>query len=442
MDEGLYIDPVFGISLGTHWSATQGMHWSADKGSLAPHWGVDYAGGVVRYARKSDPARFEGYPARSEGYYVDRWGYQIWNMRVRVVRSTQADVQTYIPIPKDMGIGSQLVNTKIAFMSVSWDAGWNKDIFVMNADGTNLMRLTRSTKEVFRPVWSPDGTKIAFGSVEEGVYVIHADGTDLRRLIDSEPRARMTQISWSPDGTKIAFTIWRDCNRENYVMHADGSNRTLLTPIMTANGCNRWTIAPAWSPDGATIALPGPSGSPKIYVINADGTNPRGYGPLRSSDYEVLKIFWSPDGTKIAFESEREGVYVMHADGTNLKQLLEKQLLFKSTSATELDWLYPGDLSWSPDGTKIAFVSRDNDGKDKGEISVINADGTNLRRLTNTTAANVQPVWSPDGTKIAFTSHRYGSWQIYMMSADGTNPTRLTSPPGNKQWPAWSPFLK
>lgn len=88
-------------------------------------------------------------------------------------------------------------------------------------------------------------------------------------------------------------------------------------------------------------------------------------------------------------------------------------------------------LSWSPDGTKIAFVG-------VGGLSVINVDGSDLRSLTNNAS---HPKWSPDGTKIAFTSYRDGNWEIYVINPDGSGLRNLTNDPATDMGPAWRPRL-
>jgi TolB protein len=415
--------------------------WSADKGSQTErgdpaYWVVDYQHGIVNTVEER--------LMKTKPY-------------VRGVRSALADVQTGgkeltpIPNPKAVDVGSQLANTKIAFMSVH-DKNW--EVSVINADGSNPTRLTGgegwsvSIRDMSQPVWSPDRTKIAFGLSDRtinGLYVIDADGSNLRRLTDDRNRS-LNQPAWSPDGTKIAFTLWEtgaSCVPETYVMNADGSNRRRVIDI--GEGCLRSHSRErslAWAPDGTKLALLSRSESSAIQVTNADGTEPRGYGPSRDLP-NVGRLSWSPDGTKIALASNplRDDtgtymvmrIYVMNADGTNLKQLLQIRDSYEDSSG-----LNAGGLSWSPDGTQIVFVSRGNN----WDIYVVNADGTNLRRLTNTPADNVQPVWSPEGTKIAFASKRFGNWQIYVMNADGTNLRRLTNIPAGAQWPSWSPFHK
>ena len=133
---------------------------------------------------------------------------------------------------------------------------------------------------------------------------------------------------------------------------------------------------------------------------------------------------WSPDGTKIAFTSLRDGndeVYVMNADGSGQTNL---------TSNAAQDWL-PG---WSPDGTKITFASY-RDGN--YEIYVMNADGTGLVNRTSNAANDYYSAWSPDGAKIAFNSDRDGEYEISVMNADGSGQTNLTNNAAGDYDPDW-----
>ena len=135
---------------------------------------------------------------------------------------------------------------------------------------------------------------------------------------------------------------------------------------------------------------------------------------------------WSPDGTRIAFRSQRDGndeIYVMNADGTCQVNL---------THDPVGDW----SPAWSPDGTRIAFA-RFFDGKSYTDIATIAVTGLGLQRLTN--AHGEYPAWSPDGRRIVFASARDGNYEIYLMNADGTGQTRLTNNPAYDMAPAWSP---
>ncbi len=148
---------------------------------------------------------------------------------------------------------------------------------------------------------------------------------------------------------------------------------------------------------------------------------------------------WSPDGDRIVFNSDRDGIweiYVMRSDGSDLQRLTHAP---RSLST--------GMPAWSPDGKSILFASARGPSSanwyDVVDIYVIDADGSNLQRLTHT-GDNGSPIWSPDGKRIAFSSHRSGDstdWrdnrEIYVMKADGSNVQRLTF---NEVWdshPRW-----
>ncbi|MGC9075533.1 MAG: TolB family protein [Candidatus Bipolaricaulaceae bacterium] len=118
-------------------------------------------------------------------------------------------------------------------------------------------------------------------------------------------------------------------------------------------------------------------------------------------------------------------IWVMDADGSNPHPV---------TNDPFQDW-YP---CWSPDGTKIAFHS---DRSGNVDIWVINADGSGARNLTNNPARDSYPAWSPDSRKIAFASIRYYNPEIYVMNADGSNQRNLTNHPARDEMPAWSPVL-
>ena len=129
---------------------------------------------------------------------------------------------------------------------------------------------------------------------------------------------------------------------------------------------------------------------------------------------------------KIAFVSDRDGndeIYVMDADGSNLTRLTNNPAIDDSPA-------------WSPDGTKIAFVSY-RDGNE--EIYIVDADGSSQTRLTDNSASDCFPSWSPDGTKIAFSSDRDGNDEIYVVDADGSSQTRLTDNSADDDQPEWSP---
>jgi serine/threonine protein kinase/sugar lactone lactonase YvrE len=263
--------------------------------------------------------------------------------------------------------------------------------------------------------------QIAFGSDRDDrrgeIYLINADGSGLERLTNS-PGADEGP-AWSPDGSQIAFQSDHDGDYEIYVMNADGSERTQLT----SNNSIR-DMDPAWSPDGTRLVFQSdrdtPLGSFEIYVMNADGS-----APTRLTDdpeYDGCPV-WSTDGARVAFLSNRNGsggIYVMNADGT------EPQLLADDGACP----------AWSPDGNRIVFTSN-RDGN--SEIYVMNADGSGQANLSQQPAFDYGPAWSPDGTQIAFWSQRDGNSELYVMNADGSRQINVTNNPAGDSGPAWRP---
>jgi Protein kinase domain/WD40-like Beta Propeller Repeat len=204
-----------------------------------------------------------------------------------------------------------------------------------------------------------------------------------------------------------------------YVVNADGKGLRALT-----RG-NASDVSPVWSPDDTKIAFVSTrEGDTKaIYVMNADGS---GVQALTRSRPESTSPVWSPDSTKIAFVSEapNRDIYVMNADGSNKMPLTRDSL-----AADE-------DPAWSPDGSKIAFASQ-RDGN--YEIYVMNADGSDQTRLTSQAGDDANPAWSPDSTEIAFDSNRSGDVEIWVMNANGTDQTQLTHHANRDANPSWSP---
>jgi Tol biopolymer transport system component len=281
----------------------------------------------------------------------------------------------------------------------------NDELYLMNADGTGLRRLTRNAAFGNDPVWSPDGRKLVFGKrpersgaacrptgrCHEEIYVINADGTGLRRLtrnavFDGDP-------VWSPDGRRIAFVRDRDWQTANiYVMNADGSGqrRHLGVPdifVMNADGSGLRNLTNttttsfdfAWSPDGQRIAyLEGSPGGAPLSVVNADGTGKRRLtGPVM---VDLGLPSWAPDGRKIAFTGG-SGLYTVHADGTGLRKLAH------GPAGTSV-----------PTGRRILFLSkRDDPAHRASDLFVMNADGSGQRNLTHTPGVSeLGPSWAPN----------------------------------------------
>ncbi len=268
--------------------------------------------------------------------------------------------------------------------------------------------------------------KIAFSSDRDGnneIYVMNTDGTNQARLTYNAGSDENPAIS--PDGTRIAFDSDRDGNSDIYIMDSDGNNVVQITNSSALNNS-----APAWSPDGNRLAFTRSNANQvsDIFVINVDGTGETNLtNNLESSDAGAA---WSPDGSQIAFMSNRDDdanfeIFLINPDGTGLTQLTNTD-----------DGISNANPDWSPDGSQIAFTTnRDQD----FELYIMNADGSNPSRLTNTIGADLQPSFSPDGTNISFYSARDNNAEIYRVNVNGTGITNLTQNSANELSPDWSP---
>ena len=248
------------------------------------------------------------------------------------------------------------------------------EIATANIDGSGTWRLTENIHLDHYPVWSPDGTRIAFISnpwewwPESGrLYTMAADGTDVRLLTPSLDTVDFYPPVWSPDGQRIAIVsreaivldgIKRGFRRNLYAVGADGSDPTRISETLGV---------PSWSPDGSELAFAMGGEEPGVYASHPDGTGLRLITPAQAS-----RVAWSPDGAEILFIAGP--VHVVNTDGSGLRTI---------------DGPLSVNAAWPPDGSRIAMLGFEGDlpawqggfYNSSGSIATIARDGTDLRTL-------------------------------------------------------------
>ena len=329
---------------------------------------------------------------------------------------------------------------------------FEQDIWAVSTDGSELRRIADPNPSNppgphaygsmygFGADVSPDGSRIVYSSCEFPIgdlptrYIVFDRGLLLGSgyeigVIDIEGtgQVRLTKNGdfdslpvWSPDGTQIAFVghdsmFFTGHDSDLFTMSADGSRRqsvfsTLSWPPFPGVAY----YPPAWSPDGQSLAVVARKGfeywTTILYTVGADGSDPREFGDTRGIQNTPS---WSPDGEHLAFaildveeaaiDIAPSGIYVMRADGTDLRQIADGLV---------------GAPAWSADGSEILFVS--------GGVNVVGADGSDLREL-GPGARTVAPhlaVWSPDGSRIAVLGDTGGDDRqvvLLTMNSDGTD---------------------
>lgn len=246
------------------------------------------------------------------------------------------------------------------------------------------------------PAWSPDGTRIAYGESEGAFWaathtelgVAKADGTEDRTILSLPGAGVILNVRWSPDGSRLAFVLWTP---------------NPASPVTWSQLGSRWDI----------------------YVVNVDGSGLRPLAPAHPAFVQSLEF--SPDGTKVAFVSDHEGigVHTVAVDGPPVPRRV-----------TPLEFSAQ-DVRWSPDGKRLAFTGQPLvpvDVSAWNHIWLIDTDGSNLRQLPAQTYH--PPSWSPDGRSLAYVC--VDKCGIATIRADGTGERALTRNFGNDYWPVWS----
>jgi TolB protein len=318
------------------------------------------------------------------------------------------------PTPYPVTVSPISPTRRIAFIRT---VDGNQEIFTIQMNGANLEQLTTDPADDRFPIWSPDGRQIAFVSFRnnnEDIYVMNADGTALTRLT-SHPGWDRGHL-WSPDGQIIVFQSNRDGQPDLYAIVVQTQDITRLT------NSEQVEFARQWSPDG-TALLVSEQETGTTLLISRDG---RTVQPL----VQKSNVSWSPDGTQIAFTAFDEHTHsrpvsVMNVDGTERRAVTLTPHMRDSSPA------------WSPDGTQLVFGRKDgriNHFADNG-LYLINADGTQRRRLVYLQTGGVKATWSPDGAFLLYVLDggpgTMGVYPkppdtIYVVDRDGGEPRAIT----------------
>lgn len=253
------------------------------------------------------------------------------------------------------------------------------------------------------PTPVPPTGRLVFGRYSPGFGRYDVVSRDLLSGLETVLLTQGSQPAFSADGRMFAYHSWQPDALGLYAATADGSARWLLT-----RDSHDEDRLPAWSPDNALVAFASfrlSDGMSRIYSVPAQG------GLARDITYGEY-VSWSPDGSRIAIKGcvgGSCGIMLATPDG--------EDLTFLTTDATD------GAPAWSPDGTRIAFHSHRQD--DNWDLYVMNRDGTDIRRLTDSAMTDCTPVWSPDGRYLAFRSNRDAQWALWVVPSEGGEPALL-----------------
>jgi TolB protein len=402
----IYATAKKNLELTTYFSIISNQAYLEDPAKTSIKPAPDAVGGFKFDPLKTIGAEFvirAGYTVVGKEITVEMYLYHVDDSKLIIGKRYKANVNQSVQIGHTLSndVIEALTGVRAPFMSkivASFETapGGAKEICTMNWDGSGFEQITSHKSIALSPSWSPDGKKIAYSVFS--------------KLIKKS-------------GDSVS-------NVSLYIIDLT-TNKRVLTSFRP--GVNSGAI---FSPDGKSIYLGMSmgSGAADIYQINLKGEIEKRLtkGPAGAINVEPAL---SPDGSKVAFSSERGGkpmIYVMNSDGSNVKRLT-----FKGN--------YNSSPSWSPDGKKIAFAGQDGSNFD---IYTMDPDGSNLKRITSATkldgkpAHNEDPSFSADSRYIVYTSNRTGKNQIFISTADGSEERRVTNDSKNYYRPKWSVNLE
>ena len=264
---------------------------------------------------------------------------------------------------------------------------FNFEVAIIGIDGTGQRRLTRNPRLDNYPVWSPDGSRVAFLSTrqyydapeEMALYTMAADGSDVQRVAPPGKHGlTLAPPVWSPDGERLAFQVntgfFYGSLRDLYLVRADGSEMTLLAEEVAS--------VPAWSPDGQRLAVAKIAGDDVgLYTLAADGSDLQFITTIFNLDWlhwepsyngVVPILAWSPDGRQILYSCLDAAACIIDLASGEVV-LIESEIAFLVTTHA---------AAWSPDGTRVAiFTPGGEDPPQLYTVAADGADGTDRRHL-------------------------------------------------------------
>ncbi len=311
------------------------------------------------------------------------------------------------------------IGASIAFVR---EDGTRREAFVVSADGSGERALDPGPWQSYPAVASRAGDLAILRTVdghdghEESLAIRTAEGA--LRVVARGPMVRSP--SFSHDGSTVAFESDRASFRDLYRVSRSGGEVTRLTDDAEGN------YEPSWSEGGRTLVFTSSrDGEAEIYRMTADGALPQ---RLTRSPGDDVAPRPSPDGRTIAFVSARDGVdhvFVMDADGGNVRRV-------RAPSPDE-----EREHTWSPDGTRLAFVARAPGGKSR--VLVWDRARDAIAAITDGMSIADMPAFSPDGRHLAYVSDDGRGPDVWIARSDGSGAVRAASTPGRRWLPVWIP---